>query len=271
MEDFLNRIPFCFRIFEEGENAGLNLNELKEYLQEKTTIPVYLEGKIYQKLSLEKIDLVARKLAQLRIKDPHKGSLFKSVLEGEVNYEKERLRDPNWKPYGMLYAGVLYQQLLEDFILRGLFDAKECVILITNQLIGTWDPKDWRYHIRTSLYGFPHIISIPGLVMAPARPREFYLKRQMGIPLEILKKEYHGRFLDHDDARTTEVLKGYAMQAFFYQLTDDPFCQNQDCRLFNSHWQEEMIRAQLDGSYEFCPTHEEVLNRIRNRVQSISS
>lgn len=267
MEELFERIPSCFRIFEEGEIGGLNLKELKEYLHGKTMIPVYLEGKISRRLSPGKIDLMAQKLARLRIKDPWKGPLSGVVLEGEVNYEKERWRNPNWKPFGILYEGVLYQQLLKDFILEGLFEDQNCMILITNQLIGTWNPVNGRYHIRTSLYGFPHIISIPGLVMGPAKPKEFYIKKQMGIPLEILKKEYLGRFLDHDDARITEIVKGYVMQAFFYQLIDDPFCQDQDCRLFNSHWQEELIRAQLDGSHEFCPKHEELLNRVRNKIR----
>lgn len=265
MEELFERLPISFRIYEEGENPGLNLNELGAYLREKTTILVFLEGKIYQQLSSEQIDLIARKVARLRIKYPHKGSLSKIILEGEVNYEKERLKDPNWKPFGILYEGVLYQQLLREYVLEGLSREQDCVIILTNQLIGTWDPENRRYHIRTSVYGFPNLISIPGLVMAPAKPKEFYLKRQMGVPLEILKQEYQGRFLDHGDARTIEILKGYLMQAFFYQLIGHPFCEDRNCRLFNSHWQEEMIHAQLDGPYEFCPFHGELLNRIRNR------
>lgn len=264
-EDFFAQIPSSFKIYEEGENIGINLNELKEYLQEKTAAPVLLEGKIYQKLSLEKIDLIARKFAQIRIKDPYKGLSSKIVLEGEVSYERERVKDPKWKPFGILYEGILYQQLLRDLILKESIQEQVCVILITNQLIATWDPSDRRYHIRTSIYGDLHIISIPGLVMGPAKPKEFYLKRHMGIPLEDLKREYHGRFLDHGDDRTTEVVKGYAMQAFFYQLVGYPFCEDRGCRLFNSHWQEEMIHAQLEGSYEFCAIHEEILNEIRKR------
>lgn len=264
-EDFFAQIPSSFKIYEEGENIGINLNELKEYLQEKTAAPVSLGGNIYQKLSPEKIEVLSRKLASLRIKDPYKGLLSKMILEGEVHYEKERVKDPKWKPFGILYQGILYQQLLRDLILKESIQEQVCVILITNQLIATWDPSDRRYHIRTSIYGDLHIISIPGLVMGPAKPKEFYLKRHMGIPLEDLKREYHGRFLDHGDDRTTEVVKGYAMQAFFYQLVGYPFCEDRGCRLFNSHWQEEMIHAQLEGSYEFCAIHEEILNEIRKR------
>lgn len=266
MKELIDRIPQTFKLYEEGNLNGLNLKDLKDYFQEKTAIPVSLCGNIYKNLSNDQIETIARKIARLRIKDPQKGRLIKMVLEGEVSYEKERLKDPNWKHFGILYEGVLYQQLLRDFILEGNLEEQDCLILFTNQLIGTWDPNDGRYHIRTSLYGFPNIISIPGMVMAPAKPREFYLKRQMGVPVEFLKEEYKGRFLEHGDWRMTEVLKGYVMQTFFYHLTENPFCKDPDCRLFNSHWQEEMIHAQLDGKYEFCPSHEEILNRIRYRV-----
>lgn len=266
MKELIDRIPHSLKLYEEGDVNGLNIKEIKDYLQEKTAIKVSLCGKIYKRLSNGQIETVARKIAQLRIKDPQKGPFPKMALEAEIIYEKERLKNPNWKIFGILYEGVLYQQLMRDFIFEGNLEEQDCLILFTNQLIGTWDPSDRRYHIRTSLYGFPNIISIPGMVMAPAKPREFYLKRQIGVPVEFLKEEYKGRFLEHGDWRMTEVLKGYAMQALFYQLTGDPFCEDPDCRLFNSHWQEEMIHAQLDGNYEFCPSHEEILNRIRYRV-----
>ncbi len=266
MKSLFNQIPRSFNLYEEGDVNGLKVEEIKEYLQEKTCIKVSRCGKIYKNLSEDQIETIARKMAQLRIKDPWEGPLPKKVLEGEVGYEKERLKDPNWRFFGILYEGVHYQQLLGNLVFEGNLKEQNCTILFTNQLIGTWDSNDCRYHIRTSLYGFPHIISIPGMVMAPAKPQEFYLKRQMGVPVEFLKEEYKGKFLEHGDERMTEVIKGYVMQALFFHLTGDPFCEDPDCRLFNSHWQEQMIHAQLDGAYEFCPRHEELLNNVRRKI-----
>lgn len=265
MDFITGQIPLCFEIYEEGDLKRVNLNELKDYIQETTGIRVFLRGNIYETISMDQIETIAQKTAQLRINEPQKGILPKKPLDGEVAYEKERISDREWKSFGILYEGILYQKLLADFPLKGRLDERYCSILITNQLIGTWDQNDHRYHIRTSIYGFPHIISVPGLVMAPAKPREFYVKRQMGVPVEILKEEYRGRFLDHGDPRTAEVLKGYVMQALFFQLTGNPFCEDRDCRLFNSHWQEEMLHAQLDGNYEFCPRHESILKKIKDR------
>ena len=97
---------------------------------------------------------------------------------------------------------------------------------------------------------------------APAKPREFYLKKNLGIDLITLKKEFAGRFIDYNDPRTTEIIKGYVMQALFYQLAGNPFCEDSNCRLYNGHWQEEVIHAQMGEDYEFCERHEELLARV---------
>ncbi len=266
MEGLIDLIPHSFNLYEEGDISVININGVKDYLKEKTAITVTVFGNIYEGLSEKQIETIAQKIARLRIKNPMKRALSNMIYDTEVNYERERIKDPTWKTFGILYEGLLYQQVLNEFILEGRLNEQYCTVLLTNQLIGTWDQDSLRYHIRTSIYGFPHIISIPGLVMGPAKPREFYLKRQMGVPMELLEEEYKGKVLEHRDWRMTEVLKGYMMQALFYHLTGNPFCEDRDCRLFNSHWQEDMIHAQLGGNYEFCPRHEGILNRVRNRV-----
>lgn len=265
MEELIDKIPNSFNLYEEGDLSVININGVKDYLKEITAIKVSVCGNIYNGLSEKQIESIAQKIARLRIKDPMKRALSNKIFDTEVNYEKERIKDPTWKTFGILYEGLLYQQVMSGFILEGILNEQFCTVLLTNQLIGTWDQNSLRYHIRTSIYGFPHIISIPGLVMGPAKPREFYLKRQMGVTMELLIEEYKGKFLEHGDWRMTEILKGYIIQAFFYHLTGNPFCEDRNCRLFNSHWQEEMIHAQLGGTYEFCPRHEEILNRVRDR------
>jgi len=54
----------------------------------------------------------------------------------------------------------------------------------------------------------------------------------------------------------------------FYNLTGAPFCEDVNCRLFNAHWQEEMIKAQITGPYEFCPDHEKVFQTLRTSFPS---
>ncbi len=299
MKKIIHRIPASIQFNQEGDLKGIGLKKLGQYLKEKTQIPIYFHGNIYEGLPKKRVEEVAKEFARIRVKDPGKeftplenpniydrdverkcsfivedgvktpsfltGFTLGMSLQAEIDYEERRIRSPKWRVFGILYEGVMYQEIISDLIFRSQLDLNHCFILLTNQLFGTWDREDRRYHARVSLYGFPHLISISGVVEAPAKPKEFYLKKQMGVPLELVKKEYEGRFLDHGDSRMTEVLKGYVMQALFFHLIGNPFCEDPDCRLFNSHWQEEVIHSQLDGQYEFCPRHEAILKELRNR------
>jgi hypothetical protein len=258
-------IPSIINLFEEGDLSGLNIKKLGQYLQEKTHIPFHLRGNLYKRLPEKRITELAKQFARIRVKEPGKQFVLGKPLQVEIDYEKRRIRDPHWKIFGIFYEGVFYQRIISNLIYKDKLDLDHCSILITTQLFGTWDQDNRRSHARVSLYGFPSLISITGLVEAPAKPPKFYFKKQIGIPLERLKEEYRGRFIDHGDQRMTEVLKGYLMQALFFHLVGNPFCEDRDCRLFNSHWQEEVLHAQMDGKYEFCPKHEAILKELRDR------
>jgi hypothetical protein len=81
-----------------------------------------------------------------------------------------------------------------------------------------------------------------------------------------LDQEFRGRYIDYQDPRLTEVMKGYVMQVLFYHLTGDPFCEEPDCRLFNAHWQEEVIRAQLKSEQELCSFHQSLLAQLNESM-----
>ncbi len=101
-----------------------------------------------------------------------------------------------------------------------------------------------------------------GLVEAPAKPKELYLRRYLGSNGIALKEEFKGRFIDYEDPRVTEVMKGYVLQAVFFHMTGDPFCKNKNCRLYNAHWQEEVIHAQLEIPHGLCVNHQATLNSL---------
>jgi hypothetical protein len=117
--------------------------------------------------------------------------------------------------------------------------------------------------------GYPSLISTTGLVEGPAKPREFYVaKRGLRIETadaryELLKENFAGRFLDFDDPRLTQVAKGYALQALFYHITGEPFCDDKDCVLFNAHWQEELLHAQVKSGV-LCARHAKVARALRD-------
>jgi len=212
-----------------------------------------------------KINMLAYKFAQLKITDPHKKQAEKEApLAGEINFEKKRLQNFDFSTAGILYRGEELMHVLRELLWRKERDFKNIHIIFTNQLLGTWNDEDRRYHARVSLYGHPHIISTTGIVVAPAKPREYYLLREtMSMAGNSISPELNQQFseecLNKEDPRLTEVLKGYALQAVFYHFTGNPFCTDPYCRLYNGHWQKEVIKAQLEGERELCPYHDKVL------------
>ncbi len=272
------KLPCQIHLYHEGASSALNLEEIATYLREKLgKIEVKQQGSLLaghlSRLSederAKEADNLARGLAAIKVRrlggDSHP---FSEPLRGEIEYEKRYLRRPSSKPVGILYDGFRLENIFSGLIPEEYLNREHLHLVFTNQLFGTWDENDRRYHARASVYGLPGIISTTGIVEAPAKPREFYLLRQRydilgkgdaGI-LE-LKKKFEGRFIDYDDDRLSEVVKGYCLQALFFHLTGDPFCRDKNCRLYNAHWQEELIAAQVGGSYELCPFHEEILSK----------
>ncbi|MBI4415686.1 MAG: hypothetical protein HY557_01715, partial [Euryarchaeota archaeon] len=108
------------------------------------------------------------------------------------------------------------------------------------------------------------------IVEAPAKPRGFYAAKRglridsADVRYEALKEQYAGRFVDYDDPRLTQIAKGYVLQALFYQMTGESFCEDPDCVLFNAHWQEELIHAQVESGL-LCAAHRKVAEALRRR------
>jgi len=250
-------------LYDEGTAPTLRCDEVASYLRDTVAgieaasrgdyITHWLAGSDRQVATLA-ADIARTKLSsfdQRAARDP---------LPLEITYELRRLENQDRGPLGIAYHGFEFQALLAE-LMRGR-EADAIHIAFTNRLLATFEPGDRRYHLRTIVCGAPCIISTSGLVEAPARPREFYVARQAlgalaaGPAYEALKQQFAGRFLDHDDDRLTKVAKGYALQALAYHVTGEPFCDDPRCRLYNAHWQEEMLAAQLAG--EICEWHRKV-------------
>ena len=243
----------------------MNTEEVAEYLTEKLgNVPVEIRGNPFTPL-IDEAQGYARKLASIKVQDTSRNiALDQEPLYGELSYERRRILGKT-RAFGVLYDGFQLQRIFAELIVPKERSLGIINVFLTNRLFATWDEANGRYHARTSVYGFPSVISTTGIVEAPAKPREYYLLRQQcemlgKDPLE-LKERFKGRFIDYKDERLTEVIKGYIMQAAFYCLMDDPFCTDKGCRLFNAHWQEELIFAQLESGYEFCQRHTELLEK----------
>jgi hypothetical protein len=255
----------------EGTAATLDVEEVAAHLRERTGCEVVTVAgsPLARRPSTEEMAGLAEQLARLKVRDTNARPQEARPAHGEIGFERRRLEKGDRGPVGVLYDGFGLQQLLRGQLARDGMRLGRVQVAFTNRLLGTWDVDDLRYHLRAIILGMPAVISTTGLVEAPAKPREFYLARQqLGIAARqelthaLLKGRFKGQFLDHDDPRLSEVCKGYAMQAVVYQLTGEAFCDDPACRLFNAHWQAELVRAQLDTEREYCPRHETALAAI---------
>ncbi len=266
------KIPSFIYLYDGGKTESLNLNEISQYLANifkiskikirKEFVTHYTENLNPQEKE-KLINQLAKEIAKIKVRKIEQKLTDFEPLYGEIEYEKRRLLNPDNKSFGILYDGFEYMAIISRLIPKEEASLNHCHIVFTNILFGSYDETDKRYHLRVSIYGFPSIISTTGIVEAPAKPREFYLKKQMGVDINILKQEFCGKFIDYDDPRMTEVMKGYVLQAVFYHMTGDPFCEDKNCRLYNSHWQQEVIQSQIYSKNEFCKKHKEIINRLK--------
>ena len=249
------------------ESSGLpeyNIEEIIKYI-----------SKVYPKAKVEKrkeffsfwqnqnssfdIDDLAKEITLCRVHNVNQEAKEFSPLPLEIDYEKKRLEGKK-ALQGLIYDGFKLQVLFQKLLSSGENKLSACHMIFSDQLIASFDEDDKRYHLRVGIYGYPNLISASGLVEALAKPREYYFKIQMGIDPLTAKKEFGDGIIDYDDQRATELLKGYCLQAIFYQITGDPFCGDKGCRLYNAHWQKDALFAQIESGYEFCSRHSKVIN-----------
>ena len=102
------------------------------------------------------------------------------VLPGEAAYELRRLTNRGSTVFGILYDAHELSWLMQEMLPAGESGEEHLHVVFSNQLIGTWDEGDLRYHARSVLLGAPAIISTSGLVEAPAKARGYYLARRSG-------------------------------------------------------------------------------------------
>ncbi len=267
-------LPSFIYLYNGARTESLNLAEIEGYLESwLKQIKIELREDFFfcyfshlpPKKKETTVDEIARKLASLKVRQVNRNKSFAEPLGVEVEYERRKLLHGKVKSFGILYDGFELLALLSRLIPAEELSLDHCHIIFTNQLFGTWSEDDRRYHARVSVYGFPSLISTTGIVEAPAKPRDFYLKQQLGASLLTLKEEFKGKFIDYNDPHLTEVMKGYVMQALFFHITGNPFCKNKNCRLYNAHWQEDLIQAQLTSKSDFCLPHEKILTRLAGR------
>ena len=173
-------------------------------------------------------------------------------------------QDNRMKGMVSLYDGFVLQKMFAEMISTAEISLAHIHVIFTSLLTCTFGEDDWRYHGRAVICGLPSIVSTTGIVEALAKPREFYLAQLGGMAADndSLKKKFAGRFIDYDNEdKITAASINYVLQAVFFFITGgEPFCNNKDCRLFNAHWQEDLIHTIEKRT--LCDHHRNLANKL---------
>lgn len=251
-------------LYDEPAVPEIKINDLAAFLMETLHVQTEVRKNFFVHFSSDRS--IAHNLASSRIYNIYTPFERHAPTEEEISFEEDAFAS-NPVSNIVLYDGFEVQKILLGLIPDGELSQDIFHLAFTTRLGCTYDYSDYRYHGRAVICSNPSIISTTGIIEAPAKPRAYYLSMQQsiaqGLNLDALKDQFKGRFLEYHDKNLGAVARGYALQAIFYYITADPFCDSKECILHNAHWQEELIHAQVESG-KLCQHHQEVLGAIRN-------
>lgn len=235
---------------------SVNYSEIKDFF-ENEGFSVSLEEDPLLRLDREKLNDIAVFFAKSRILNAFKRELNENPLNVEIEYEKRNLVTPNRKK-GIIYDGLRLIEVYRNFIPKELRNIETFAhFFLTDQLISTFSD---RWHLRVIIFSFPVLISIPGIIYAPAKDRDYYISSSLGyLPVH---KDY---YLTEKDRRITKIICAYIIQGMFFyksiiEKSEFKFCDNKRCLMYNSHYQKEVIEAQFN--LNFCDKHKSEWKKI---------
>ena len=248
-------------MYDEPAVSQIQLERLAVFLKE--TFPVQVET-MDSILKFSKKDTSA-KIASCRIFNPRKPYEIHTPSTDEILFEEANFKDIAKTENIIMYDGFEIQKVLTELIPNEETSSEIFHIFFTNKLTCTYDYNDYRYHGRALIGANPSMISTTGIIEAPAKPREYYLDLisnfTQSINIESIKQKYKGTYLEYNDTRLSKIIEGYLLQAIFYFETGEAFCDKTECRLYNAHWQKDLLYSQLENG-KLCETHQHVLKKL---------
>ena len=163
----------------------------------------------------------------------------------------------------LMYDGYILQKIYQEAFIYGGFELNlsDLFIVITDKLTCTFEDTDWKYHARYIILGNPTILSTSGLLEGPAKPKEYYLKLiQFSQYPEIavkLNNKYKGSSITYNYHNINNIIESLIMQSICFLKEGEAFCEDTECRLFNCHWQEELVK--LSKNKNLCLKHASLL------------
>jgi len=248
-------------LYDEPSVPEIQLDKLVKFLQEIFSITVETRDNVLKFASTD----TAFKIAECKVFNLRKDFEKHTPTNEEILFEESNFQDTSKTENIIMYDGFRLQKVLANLISEKEDTESIFHVFFTNKLTCTYDNNDYRYHGRALIGSNPSIISTTGIIEAPAKPREYYFDLMtnftQGINVDIIKQKYKGTYLEYNDLRLSKIIEGYLLQAIFYYETGDPFCDNSDCRLFNAHWQKDLLHSQLDKG-KLCENHQKILKNI---------
>lgn len=250
-------------LYDEPSVPEIKINELAEFIQKQSRINTEVRPSFFQHFQVK--EKIFHQLASCRIFNPYVPFEKHKPTVEEVTFESQLEATTHTSNNIILYDGFEIQNIFRDVIPDSESSSDKLHIIFTTRLTCSYDYDDYRYHGRAVICSNPSIISTTGIIEAPAKPREYYLrlheKISQGMNLDAIKQEFRGRFLEYHDERLRLVVRGYALQAIFYHLTGIPFCESKECVLNNAHWQEELLHGQIESG-KLCDQHQSILDNL---------
>jgi len=246
-------------LYDEPTVPEIKIDELVKFLEEMFPVKVKTRENIL-KYSFQDSAL---NIAECKIFNLRKDFEKHKPTQEEILFEESNIRDTSNTENIIMYDGFQLQKILTKMIPETENAEKNFHVIFTNKLTCTYDYNDFRYHARALIGTNPSIISTTGIIEAPAKPRKYYLDLMtnftQGTNVDTIKQKYKETYLEYNDSRLSKIVQGYLLQAIFYYETGDPFCDNLECRLFNAHWQKDLLHSQLEVG-KLCEKHQRILH-----------
>ncbi|KER06530.1 hypothetical protein AAA799E16_00768 [Marine Group I thaumarchaeote SCGC AAA799-E16] len=247
-------------IYDEPTVPEIQIEKLKKFLKDTLHTEVEVRRNFFEDAN----EKLFQEISATRIFELKKPFSKHIPTESEIQMERENI-DNSQNKEKILYDGFEFQKIISKFIPANEQSQDTLHIVLTNKLTCTFDESDFRYHARVLIGTNPSIISTTGIIEAPAKPKEYYLELMTNFSKEDtdkIKEKFKGEFLEYHDPRLSEIVEGYMLQSIMYYETGEAFCENKECRLYNAHWQKELLHSQLNK--KFCSKHEESFKKLIN-------
>lgn len=170
------------------------------------------------------------------------------ILPVVQNYEKRRI-EGKVRSYGVVYDALFYLHALKialKEINKNISFLSSFDVVLTNQLIATYG-DDNRYHLRVCVLSAPHLISVSGIFAAPAKPKEYHIIKGLSPDLsQLYSNPPKGKTL-------SKIVSSYILNAFYYQMRGEGFCESRDCLLSDPHFYNEVLQVKANG--KICNRH----------------